>query len=127
VNRHQKREAIEEYLQKWQRVLCLQDWQVCSCWPPEYLSLAEPHMKVDWPPGYRTAQVFISPRIFGLNPTLAEQCACHEMLHLVFAPVAEEIGRLAAEDSEIYQRYSRVQEAAIDSLSIALCKALEAK
>ena len=124
VNKRQVREGILEYLRKWQRILRLEDWQLCIEWAKEE-SPRDATMMVWWPRHYQSVDITVYPCAFKRSPIVLEQTACHEMLHLILAPTEDALVDMIGKETEVFRRWHDVNERAIDRLAIALCKAVE--
>jgi len=126
VNKRQKREAIERYLQKWQRILCLEDWQgqikYEKTQPPDRPDLA---MHVTREAPYHWASFGVLPHTFELHPDTVDQNCLHEWLHVIAAPLEDEICELFGFDSEVRRRLMHRLEETIDRMAVALWKSVE--
>ena len=128
MSRHVTRASIVAGLKKWHAIFHLGDWQLCIEWEKEQPEdKPDLSMRISWPADYRSVTVKVFPHTFTLDPLMVDQTCCHEMTHLIFAPVDDELARLIGGDSEVWECYSRHKETAIDRLAVALNSETEAK
>ena len=121
-----KQLKILGYLQKWQRILKLEDWQLCIEWSKE-ASPRDATMMVWWPRHYQSVDITVYPCAFKRSPLVLEQTACHEMLHLLFAPEEDALVDLIGKETEVFRRWHDIQERTIDRLAVVLANSFESK
>jgi hypothetical protein len=112
---------IDACLTRWRDRLHLNDWQLqvkyIEVQPPDCPDRA---MAVEREPPYRLATVEIYPHVFELLRDSVDQTACHEMGHLIVAPIQDEAMLMFGTDSEIYRRLMYRLEESVDRLAVAL-------
>ena len=112
---------VKRCLMKWRDILHLNDWQVQVKYEDEQpLNRPELAMSVHREPPYRWVNVSIYPHIFEVHPDTVDQTSCHEMGHVLLAPIHDEISDLFGVESEAYRRLFYRLEESIDRLAVAL-------
>ena len=112
---------VERYLEKWRDILHLNDWQVQVKYEDEQpTDRPELAMSVHRVPPYRWVNVSVYPHAFEVHPDTVDQTSCHEMGHVLLAPIHDEISDLFGVESEAYRRLFYRLEESIDRLAVAL-------
>jgi len=109
------REDVDRWIDFWGNRFALNGWTIKMKYPArdEGQSAAE----INWSEGYCAATLTIWPCFFKDSTRYgAWRIICHELLHLAFAPVADELCQQIG-DRIVYNGYKRQMERAIDRLA----------
>ncbi len=119
------KERVIRYLQKWQGILGLDGWQLCTLFvPTQPADQPDLSMRVEWPTYYKSADIKIFPHNRENHDTVVERTVVHELCHLIFAPVDDVLHTMIGCDSEVNKRYSDQLEGCVDHLAVMLHKAV---
>jgi hypothetical protein len=114
---HATHEDIDRWIDFWGNRLGLTGWTIKTI----YLRRdTEAAAEMDWSEGYSSAILTISPYLFRVPSRFgAWRIICHEVLHLCFAAVADELCEQIG-NRIVYKGYKRQMERAIDRLAGSL-------
>lgn len=119
---------VKEYLYDWGNFLGLMSqWEVRLRW------VDKPEMRegkvgaaasVHWEPGYKTATIYLLENEFReVDDYTAEAYVLHELLHLVYAPLADTLGHYVGVDTVVSETMAFEEESLVDSLTNHLLRA----
>ena len=104
----------------WQRRFGLLDWHICFEWQEQAPENTAVSMTIRWESHYRTAVISVYPQLLTLPVELVDQVLRHELIHLIFAGVDDEMSDMVGENGEVWRRYRNRNEEATDRLAITL-------
>jgi len=117
--KHATRAEIEDWVILWAKYLGLHGWYIKVEYAQEDEANREGEqitMETTWARGFTSGTITVYPRVFRNSRARTWQTTGHEILHLVFAPVDDEMDRLFG-DGEVDKTFQRAMERTIDRLS----------
>jgi len=112
---HATREDVDRWIDFWGNRFALNGWTIKTKYPARDDKVAA--AEINWSEGYCSATLTIWPCFFKDSTRYgAWRIICHELLHLCFAPVADELVQQLG-DRIVYSSYKRQMERAIDRLA----------
>lgn len=105
---------VEKRVRYWQRVLGLEDWRLGV--ELGGLDCPEAYMATEWSRNYMNAVTHVSRRALKKSRNVIDNCIIHELIHLVFAPVDDDLV-IALGDGMVMHEFRRNMERAVDGLA----------
>lgn len=109
---HPTREDVDRWIDFWGNRFALNGWTITTVYPAR--DVERSYAEINWSEGYCSATLTLWPSFFKDRSRFgAFRIIAHELLHLCFAAVADELCQQIG-DRIVYQSYKRQMERAID-------------